>query len=112
MKQVLGNLLSNALEAVAVDGTVRVRTALVGAGLCVSITDDGPGMDAETLARLHEPFHTTKARGTGLGIPLALRLAKAQGGQLTFSSQPGSGTVAVLHFPPPRKTNRRSLGAA
>jgi signal transduction histidine kinase len=85
-------------------GKVTVRARCESNGLVVEVEDDGPGMDPETLARAVEPFFTTKARGTGLGLPLARRLVAAHGGELALTSTPGAGTRAVLHIPPRGET--------
>lgn len=97
--QIVDNLVRNALDATVAGGTVTVRSRCDEAGLEVMVTDQGPGMDPETLAQVMDPFFTTKARGTGLGLPLARRLAQAHGGQLQLDSVPGRGTQARLHIP-------------
>jgi signal transduction histidine kinase len=102
--QVLDNLIRNGLDAVSPGGKVTVRARCESNGLVVEVEDDGPGMDPETLARAVEPFFTTKARGTGLGLPLARRLVAAHGGELALTSTPGAGTRAVLHIPPRGET--------
>jgi two-component system sensor histidine kinase FlrB len=65
-------------------------------GIRVIVKDDGPGMDAQTLARVQQPFVTTRATGTGLGLPLARRLIEAHGGRLVLASSPGAGTTATI----------------
>jgi hypothetical protein len=60
--------------------------------LTIDVRDDGTGMDAETLARVRNPFFTTKHKKTGLGIPLLAQAAEQAGGGLTIDSAPGSGT--------------------
>jgi signal transduction histidine kinase len=97
--QILSNLVSNALDAVATGGQVEVTVDREGDGFRLCVTDDGPGMDAGTLARAGEPFATTKAQGTGLGLPLARRLAEAHGGSLDLASSPGQGTRASVRLP-------------
>ncbi|HQE60956.1 MAG TPA: ATP-binding protein, partial [Candidatus Latescibacteria bacterium] len=52
----------------------------------------GPGIPPEELERVFEPFHTTKPRGTGLGLPIARRIIQAHGGAIALESQPGAGT--------------------
>jgi signal transduction histidine kinase len=97
--QVIRNLAGNALDAMEEGGTVRIRVRLDPSGMRLTIEDSGPGMDASTLERVQQPFETTKAKGTGLGLPLARRLTEAHGGTLTFDSAPGRGTRAHLHLP-------------
>jgi signal transduction histidine kinase len=94
--QILSNLVGNALDAVEEEGKVSVTARCEQDGLLVLVRDDGPGMDAETLERVQQPFETTKPKGTGLGLPVARRLAESHGGDLVLSSEPGRGTVARL----------------
>jgi hypothetical protein len=66
--------------------------------LQIDIRDDGNGMDAETLARVRNPFFTTKHKKTGLGIPLLAQAAEQAGGGLTVDSAPGRGTRVTVTF--------------
>jgi len=97
--QIVRNLVNNALDAVNQTGTVRVTAACQADGLHLVVEDDGSGMTAEQLEQAQRPFVTTKAKGTGLGLPLAMRLAEAHGGSLTLASAPGRGTQARLFLP-------------
>jgi two-component system sensor histidine kinase FlrB len=65
--------------------------------LCIS--DNGPGIDGVTLARLGEPFFTTKTTGTGLGLAVVKAVARAHQGELLLRSRPGRGTCALLTLP-------------
>ena len=65
--------------------------------LCVS--DNGPGIAKATLARLGEPFFTTKTTGTGLGLAVVQAVARAHQGELRLRSRPGRGTCAILVLP-------------
>jgi PAS domain S-box-containing protein len=80
-----------------------------GRYFCVSISDDGEGMDEETLRRATEPFFTTKGvgKGTGLGLPMARGVAEQSGGQLTIESAKGSGTTVRLWLPSVEGDKRR-----
>jgi len=97
--QLLGNLVSNALDASPDGGTVRVRAFESEGMLEITVSDEGPGMDEATLRKVEQPFVSTKSHGTGLGLPLARRFAEAHGGSLELSSQPGRGTVARVRLP-------------
>jgi len=66
--------------------------------LRVEVIDDGRGMDAETLARVRDPFFTTKHKKTGLGIPLLTQAAEQTGGALVIQSAPGAGTRVQVTF--------------
>jgi len=98
--QVINNLVGNALDAVSENGRISISHRCHAAGLDLEIADDGPGMDAALLERVQQPFVTTKAHGTGLGLPLARRLVEAHGGTLTLESRPGHGTTIRLFIPP------------
>jgi signal transduction histidine kinase len=101
LKQVLLNLVRNAVEATAgLDGAeVRVTAAVRRGGFSIAIVDNGLGLPAEVKAKLFEPFVTTKASGTGLGLSIAKRLAEALGGALELRDNDPRGTVAELVFP-------------
>ena len=101
VRQVLDNLLSNALDAAGAGGAVRVSTLLDGQRVCVEVTDTGPGIPPETLASIFDPFFTTKdpGRGAGLGLAISLTAAEALGGALTVESKPGVGSRFRLWLP-------------
>ena len=65
----------------------------------VSVTDDGPGMDADQLARIFEPFYTTKAKGTGLGLAISRQELEDIGGSLVCESAPGRGSTFRVTLP-------------
>ncbi|OIQ70076.1 blue-light-activated protein [mine drainage metagenome] len=99
------NLAMNARDATVDGGTIRIAARAADAAgdksghrkfVCLSVTDDGAGMDAATLSRAMEPFFTTKdvGKGTGLGLSMVHGFAQQSGGYLTIESQPGIGTVA------------------
>lgn len=101
VRQVLDNLLSNALDAVAGRGRVSVSTHLEGGRVAVEVADDGPGIAPDAMARIFDPFFTTKdpGRGSGLGLAISLTLAEALGGALTAESKPGAGSRFRLWLP-------------
>jgi two-component system NtrC family sensor kinase len=101
VRQVLDNLLANALDAAGPGGAVRVSTLLDGERVRVEVADTGPGIPPETLARVFDPFFTTKepGRGSGLGLAISLTLAEALGGALTVESKPGKGSRFRLWLP-------------
>ena len=73
----------------------------------IAIGDQGPGIPADVLKKLGQPFVTTRASGSGLGLFLARRLAESAGGGLTIDSAPGAGTVVRVRFP--RARTRRPV---
>jgi len=101
LRAALLNLLLNAVQAVSECGTIQVRTMVSTETVTVEIRDNGPGIPAALQERVLEPFFTTKARGGGLGLPIAKRSAELHGGSLTLSSPAGGGTVATLTLPLP-----------
>lgn len=106
VERVLLSIVTNALDALAAGGSVRIEVAPAdrpeGAGtdqIRLRVSDTGPGMDAETLERAFDPYFTTKNTGTGLGLPTSRSLIEALGGSFHLSSEPGSGTVVDVLLP-------------
>lgn len=96
LKQLFLNLLLNAAEALDVGGRAGARVEERGEEVRVSIWDDGPGIPPEIRDRVLEPFFSTRPEGTGLGLPIARRIARAHGGDLEIESEPGRGTVVTV----------------
>ena len=101
LQQILLNLLLNAADAMPGGGAVEVRTAFDGARGRVSleVADRGRGIGPQHEGQVFRPFFTTKAGGTGLGLAVSKRLAEQQGGTISFSANPGGGTVFRVHLP-------------
>ena len=99
LAQALRNLVKNALEAST--GQVVLEAVERGDTLTLFVKDQGPGLDANLVSRLGEPFFTTKpvGKGMGLGVFLARTLAQQLGGALTFDSRPGVGTTVSFTLP-------------
>lgn len=97
----LTNLIDNALHAMPSGGTLRIlgRAAADGSALELSVGDTGVGMDAEALAHIFEPYFSTKAAGTGLGLTIAKRNVDLHRGTIRIQSTPGVGTTVTMELP-------------
>ena len=118
LRELLGALVANAVEALGeAGGTLRLRLELLrafepelghtpmggslGSGqyLRLELLDDGPGMDAEVLAKAFEPFFSTRMAGRGLGLSAAAGIVQAHGGHIELFSKPGHGTLVEVLLP-------------
>jgi len=110
MKQVLTNLLINALESIDQEGSVQVQVSedrrapggwgrSGGTRALVEIVDSGVGIASEDLKRVFDPFFTTKQGGTGLGLAIASRIVERHGGNLEIESRVGEGTTMRVWLP-------------
>lgn len=109
VKQAAMNLVLNALQAMeATEENGRERELIVRASrtrldgrpaVALHVIDTGPGIDAETRARIFDPYFTTRAGGTGLGLPTTRRIVEAHGGRLELFSEPGTGTDFAMILP-------------
>ena len=99
LKQLWLNLILNALEASPRGGTLTVEAGERGGRIEVAIADQGGGFAPDVLRQWGQPFVTTKASGTGLGLFLARRLAESAGGELKIASTPGRGATCAVRLP-------------
>lgn len=93
------NLIDNAIQAAGRDARLKIHLYRRDNQLRLSVSDNGPGMSREVLARLGEPFFTTKTTGTGLGLAVVKAVARAHQGQLLLQSRAGRGTCAIVSLP-------------
>ncbi|MGF6220745.1 two-component system sensor histidine kinase FlrB [Pseudomonas sp. F-14 TE3482] len=93
------NLIENAIQASAGDVRLKVHLYTRGNNLRLCVSDSGSGIDTKVLARLGEPFFTTKTTGTGLGLTVVKAVARAHQGELQLRSRPGRGTCAQVILP-------------
>ena len=101
IRQVILNLLNNALDACENNSTISVETRAHKGGIQIIIVDSGSGIQAEHLAKIFEPFFTTKtpATGTGLGLSVCYAIVKGHGGTITVDSEPGKSTSFTVTLP-------------
>jgi two-component system, NtrC family, sensor histidine kinase HydH len=99
IKQVLINILINAIQAQADGGEISVAEKIEDGKWIGSIHDSGPGMSGEQLDHIFDPFFTTKQKGTGLGLSISYQLVKNNGGLIWATSDPGQGACFHLAFP-------------
>jgi signal transduction histidine kinase len=116
MRQVLQNLIRNAVQAMPEGGTLRIAARSVGAGLAsaqpgypqevplqefieISVCDTGEGICAGNMDKLFLPLFTTRSRGIGLGLALSRKYTEANGGRIDVESEPGEGTTFTITLP-------------
>lgn len=97
LRQVLGNLVLNAIQSMPHGGSVAVRVSREG----VEITDEGGGFSQEALDRLGEPFHSEREGGMGLGLAVSKEIIEAHGGRLEAKNREGRGAMVCIHWPEP-----------
>ena len=99
LRQVVANLLENAVHAASPRGEVRVRCRRSGSQVAIDVEDTGPGVDPGIRQRLFEPLITTKERGVGLGLALVRRIAERHGGSVEYADRPGGGARFTVQLP-------------
>ena len=102
------NLASNAIQAMGKGGALTVRTRVQEQWIDIIVADTGPGIDAQTQARIFEPFYTTRANGTGLGLAVVQAVAKAHQGELWLKSTLGEGSQFGIRLPVQFKGDNRT----
>ena len=95
----LVNVMENALHAMPGPGAVTLRAAPDPSHVVLTVIDTGVGMDGEALDRVFEPYFSTKATGTGLGLPIARRNIELNGGTIAVASERGVGTTVTIRLP-------------
>lgn len=99
VKQVFFNVIKNALQAMADGGILKVELLKSDRFVSVVVEDNGAGIDPEKLGAIYEPYHTTKAEGSGLGMMIVQRIMRDHGGEIEINSEYGRGTRLTLRFP-------------
>jgi len=110
LKQVFFNLIKNAMEAMQPGGRLSLKLRSDDDSVYVAIADTGTGIKAEDLAKLFQPYHTTKISGHGLGLMIVQRILRDHGGHVAIESREGVGTVVTLQFPQKHRRVRMLAG--
>lgn len=99
LKQVLINIIKNAMEAMPSGGKIQVETRQQNSQVLIRIKDEGCGIGPERLSKLGEPFYTTKEKGTGLGLMISHKIIEAHKGKMAIHSEIGKGTTVDIFLP-------------
>jgi PAS domain S-box-containing protein len=99
IKQVFFNLVKNALEAMPDGGALKIVLGVGDVYVDISFNDTGKGIAPDEMRRVFEPYHTTKAKGSGLGLMIVQRIIEDHGGEIELSSKPGEGTCFKIRLP-------------
>jgi len=104
LKQALLNIINNGMMAMSEQGkgTMTLSTKLDGDYVAISISDTGKGMDEKTQSKIFEPYYTTKASGTGLGLTVVYKVMKEHNGDIQVHSTLGKGTTFIMKIPVPQ----------
>ncbi len=112
IKQALRNIITNAVEAMPVGGTLTVGSRVGRKVVCIYIKDTGPGLTEEVRREMFSPFFTTKARGTGLGLAVVSKAMARHKGKLFIDSTLGKGTCFLIYLKIYRKLGDTNYGEA
>ena len=99
LEQIFTNLFLNALDAMGRGGRLTIEVFEKDGKVVVRVTDSGAGIDAELIPSIFEPFFSTKERGTGMGLPVAKRIARMYEGSMEVENSSPEGTTFRLEFP-------------
>jgi two-component system, sporulation sensor kinase E len=99
MKQVLVNLIKNAMQAMTRGGILTLQTSSAGDWVWVDVSDTGGGIAEDKIKHIFEPFYTTKKKGTGLGLMIVQRIVRQHGGHIELESRVGQGTRFRIRLP-------------
>jgi len=88
---------------------VEVKTYIENGNICVTINDNGEGMNENALKRIFEPFHTTKVNGTGLGLAVSHKIVENHEGKIFVESSQGGGSTFTLEFPAANSSLEKGL---
>jgi PAS domain S-box-containing protein len=110
LKQAFYNVIKNAFQAMKTSGLLRIRTDLEDHFVSISFSDSGGGISPEHMSKIFEPYFTTKASGTGLGLLIVRRIVREHGGEIDLVSHEGRGLTLTIRLPI-RDQRARMLGS-
>lgn len=99
LRQAIINLLKNAAESSPAGSPIELQITADETHLCISVKDQGCGIAKDHLAHIFEPFHTTKAYGTGLGLPIVKKIIDSHNGTISIDTGEGAGTTFLIKLP-------------
>lgn len=99
LRQAFFNIIKNSGEAMKQGGLLKIQTGADAGWVNISFTDTGGGMTPEAMARIFEPYFTTKTGGSGLGLMITQRIVRAHGGEIALKSEPGCGLRFIIRLP-------------
>ena len=99
MKQALLNIIKNSMEAIEGGGKIKIKTSFENNRITISIEDSGKGIPHDIIEHIFDPFFSTKAKGTGLGLPLTQKIITEQGGEIAVASSKERGTSFTIYLP-------------
>jgi PAS domain S-box-containing protein len=109
IKQAFSNIIKNSIEAMPHGGILKISLFLNGDSIKISFEDNGEGIPKEKLPKIFEPYFTTKATGSGLGLMISYRIVKEHGGRIEVVSEEGKGTIFTISLPLGLKKKMRLL---
>jgi len=99
IRRAISNLISNAIQAMPLGGTMTIATCKKGDSVAIGVSDTGCGMDERAMANLFKPLCTTKAKGMGMGLVVVKKMVELQGGSVKVESEVGKGTTFTIMLP-------------
>ncbi|GHV74022.1 PAS domain-containing sensor histidine kinase [Spirochaetia bacterium] len=106
MKQALLNLIKNAQAAMTGGGTLTIKTEVMDGQIAIQVRDTGAGISEANIAKIFEPYFTTKETGSGLGLTLVFKIVREHRGEIIVKSKEGEGTRFTITLPIPQKERR------
>jgi PAS domain S-box-containing protein len=112
IKQAFYNVIKNAFQAMKQDGLLRIRTDMEDTWVTITFADSGGGISPENMSKIFEPYFSTKASGTGLGLLIVRRIIREHGGEIDLASTEGKGLTFTIRLPMLNRTARMLPAAA